>query len=156
MRRFALPGSLFGAVIAAATLVGGAQAAAAQPIGPDQHFLGLVNGKNSGAVVYTVCGGPIYPGRTGPPAGGSLSVEQVASGGGYTASASTIYAQFSTDGQQVFVFHDYGTNDPLPSTLRVPCQGTGTVTFSVCFDTLPCPVGAQPDVVSVRFVDLAV
>jgi len=56
----------------------------------------------------------------------------------------------------VFVFRDYGIDETLPSTLRVPCDGAGTVTFSPCFDTLPCPVGARPDVVSVRFIDLAV
>jgi hypothetical protein len=128
-----------------------------QPIGPNQQLLGLVNGRNVDAVVYTVCPGPIYPGRTGPPAGGqNLSVQQVASGGGYTASATTIFAQFNSDPRQVFIFHDYRVADPISVTLRVPCEGTGTATFSVCFDTLPCPAGAQPDIVAVRFIDIAV
>jgi hypothetical protein len=144
--------------VPAALFVGTAAAGAGtQPIGPNQHFLGLVNGKNVGAVVFTVCGGPVSLGRTGPPAGGQhLSVAQIASGGGYTASANTVFAQFSSDPAHVFVFHDYGTDEALPPTLKVPCDGTGTVTFSPCFDTLPCPVGARADVVSVRFIDLAV
>jgi hypothetical protein len=60
-------------------------------------------------------------------------VVQVPSGGGCTASASTIFAQFGSDPRQAFIFHAYGVTDPIPTTMRVPCDGTGTVTFSVCF-----------------------
>jgi hypothetical protein len=44
-------------------------AGAQQPIGPNQHFSGLVNGTRTSAVVNTVCGGPAWAGRTGPVAG---------------------------------------------------------------------------------------
>ena len=50
-------------------------AGAQQPVGPNQHFAGLVNGTSTSAVVYTVCAGPASAGRTGPVAGGqTLSV----------------------------------------------------------------------------------
>ena len=53
----------------------GVPAGAQQPIGPNQHFAGLVNGTRTSAVVYTVCAGPVGAGRTGPVAGGqTLSV----------------------------------------------------------------------------------
>ena len=60
------------AALAAATLLGPGLgvAGAQQAIGPDQHFVGFVNGSNVDPVVTVVCAGPIYPGRTGPVAGG--------------------------------------------------------------------------------------
>jgi hypothetical protein len=107
MRRSRWAIAVMGLAVALEVAVLGTSAAAGpvtQPIGPNQHFLGLVNGKNTGAVVYTVCGGPISFGRTGLPAGGQyLSVAQVALGGGYTASANIVFAQFSSDPTHVFV-----------------------------------------------------
>ena len=43
--------------------------AATPPIRPNQHFVGLVNNKHVGAVIYVICPGPAGSDRTGPPAG---------------------------------------------------------------------------------------
>jgi hypothetical protein len=125
-------------------------------IGPNQHYLGLVNGKNIGAVIYVVCPGPAA-GRTGPPAGGqTVSVVQVASGGGYTGSfAHEIWAEFN-DNFNVVGFTTYNTPKAIPSGLKLPCGGTGTVHFTTCFGTLPCSVTAKDDVVPVTFMNIAV
>ena len=53
-------------------------------------------------------------------------------------------------------FTVYDAPRPIPITLNVPCQGTGSVTFSTCFDVLACSATAQPDIVTVAFVNLAV
>ena len=61
-------------------------AAATTPIGPNQHYIGLVNAAHTGAVIYVVCPGPAT-GQTGPPAGGqTVAVRKMRSGGGYTGS----------------------------------------------------------------------
>ena len=72
--------------------IAGVPAGALQPIGPKQHFAGLVNGKRTSAVVYTVYTGPASPGRTGPVAGGqTLSVVRTRRGHGYTGPFTQIY-----------------------------------------------------------------
>ena len=59
----------------------GPPAGAQQPIGPNQHFAGRVNGTRTSAVVHTVCAGPGGAGRTGPVAGGqTLSVVRATRG----------------------------------------------------------------------------
>ena len=81
---------VFGFVLAPAAL-----ATAQTPIGPDQNFIGLVNGSNDNPAVYTVCPGPIFPGRTGRVAGGqTMAVAQVKDGGGYTGPFSRVEAWF--------------------------------------------------------------
>jgi hypothetical protein len=128
-----------------------------QPIGPNQHYLGLVNGKNTNAVIYVACAGPIWPGRTGPPVGGqTVSVARVASGGGYTGSfAHEVWAQFNSN-FQVVGFTSYNMQKAIPTTFKVPCGGTGTVRFTTCFGTLPCSATAKDDVVHVVYENLAV
>jgi hypothetical protein len=155
-------------MIAAASLLavlGGATAARAQtPIGPNQHFLGLVNGSNDDPIVYTVCGGPISPGRTGPVLGGqTMAVAQVAQGGGYTGPFSQVYSWFGPTtptpvAAQLPVtlkFAEYGVPQEIPTSVRVPCDGTGQVEFSSCPHMAPCAYGWVPDIVNVRFVDIA-
>jgi hypothetical protein len=135
-------------------------ASAHEAIGPHQHFAGLVNGSNDHPVVYTVCPGPMSPGRTGPVAGGqTLSVAKIASGKGYTGLFSQVYAWLvpTTTGTvptQV-KFTVYGAEQAMPK-LRVPCDGTGAFEFSSCPYLAPCAAGWVPDRVAVRFVDIAV
>jgi hypothetical protein len=148
------------ALLLAVMLGGSATASANAPIQPNQHFLGLVNGSNADPVVYTVCPGPIWPTRTGPVAGGqNLAVAQVAAGGGYTGLFSQVYAWFVQDSAtpppQV-KFTTYGTEQPIPPAVRVPCDGNGTVEFSSCPYLAPCAFGWVPNLVPVRFVNLAV
>src|SRR5256885_331933 len=72
-----------------------AGAGALTPIGPDQHFIGLVNGSNDHPVVSVVCPGP-EAGRRGAVVGGqTLSVAEVANGTGYTGPFSQVYAWFA-------------------------------------------------------------
>jgi hypothetical protein len=134
---------------------------AQEPIQPNQHFIGLVNGSNAApVVVYTVCPGPAA-GQTGPVAGGqTLSVARVASGHGYTGPFSQVYAWFNQDSggprPNMVKFTEYGVSQPIPSAVRVPCGGTGQVTFSPCPYLAPCAAGFIQDVVKVEFVDIAV
>jgi hypothetical protein len=150
-----------GGILAAALA---APAAAAEPIGPGQHFIGQVN--DSGAsttavpVVRTVCAGPVWPGRTGPVAGGqTLAVYHVPAGSGYTGLFSQVYAWMeqdaSTGGPQQVRFTAYDTKLGFPATVRVPCDGPGEVTFSSCPRLAPCAVGWIPTSVKVRFQNIA-
>jgi hypothetical protein len=156
-RRFALVAVfLFG-------LLGGAAAASSanEPIRPNEHFIGLVKGSNVNPAVYTVCPGPIWPGRTGPVVGGqTLAVAHVSARGGYTGLFSQVYAwvvqDSSANGPQQVQFTSYGTKQTIPSAVRVPCDGTGQVEFSSCPRLAPCAYGWVPNRVRVRFINLAV
>jgi hypothetical protein len=130
--------------------------AATPPIGPNQHFIGLVNKKHVGAVIYVVCPGPAGGDRTGPPAGNqTVTVVRVASGGGYTgSSAREIWAEFNKDAIHVVGFTRYNTAKAIPTSLRLPCSGKGTVTFTTCFGTLPCAANARDDLVPVTFENI--
>ena len=149
-------------VVVAAAFAG--PAAAAEPIGSGQHFVGQVNGSGASAtavpVVRTVCAGPVWPGRTGPVAGGqTLAVHQVAAGGGYTGLFSQVYAWMEQDasvgGPQQVRFTTYDTRLEFPAAVRVPCDGPGEVTFSSCPRLAPCAVGWIPTSVKVRFQNIA-
>ena len=143
--------------VGTATMVGSASATN-QRIKPNQHYIGLVNDTHTNAVIYVICPGPADGTRTGPPAGNqTVSVKRVASGGGYTGSlAHGIWAQFNKDSSNVVGFSTYRTPQQIPPSLQLPCSGTGTVTFTTCFGTLPCAADAKDDVVPVTFVNLAV
>ncbi len=135
-------------------------AGAQEPIHPNQHFIGLVNGSNVDPVVYTVCPGPASPGRTGPVAGGqTMSVAHVANGPGYTGPFSQVYAWFDQDSSgsrpTMLKFTEYGVSQTIPTAVRVPCDGTGDAQFSPCPYLAPCAYGFTPDLVKVRFVNIA-
>ena len=115
--------------IATVTLfgVGVGSAAAQEPIGPNQHFLGLVNGSNNDPAVYVVCPGPVAAGRTGPVAGGqTMSVAQVSSGGGYTGLFSMVNSWFvpvpasSAAKPTELRFTEYGVPQNIPTSIQVP------------------------------------
>ena len=142
------------------TGLGGGVAHATQPIRPHQHFIGLVNGRSSQAVVHTFCAGGIFPGETGPVTGGqTMSVERAANAAGDTGLFSQIYAWFvptSNSGSPTMLkFTTYGT-EPIPTTIRVPCYGSGKVEFSSCPYLAPCAAGWVPYFVDVTFEDIAV
>jgi len=128
------------------------------PIGPNQHYLGLVNNKHVGAVIYVICPGPPGGNRTGPPAGNqTVKVVRVTSGGGYTgSSAHEIWAEFDKDSLHLVAFTSYNTAKAIPTSLQLPCSGTGTVRFTTCPGTLPCRANAKDDVVPVTFENPAV
>jgi hypothetical protein len=154
-RAFALAATAV-AVFAFAIAPAGAQ----QPIGPHQHFAGRVNGTRTSAVVYTVCAGP-PAGRTGPVAGGqTLSVVKATRGHGYTGLFSQIYAWFvpqsaTTTAPTQLKFTSYNAPKAIPTSVQVPCDGTGKVEFSSCPYLAPCAFGWVPDYVTVQFVNIA-
>ena len=136
-------------------------ASAQAPIQPDQHFVGLVNGKQANAVVRTVCPGPAASGREGRVVGGqTFSVARLAKGSGYTGPFGQVNVWFVPKQQgpapvQVRLTK-YGQPRSIPNTVRVPCNGTGTVEFSSCPYLAPCAFGWVPTYVKVRFVNVAV
>jgi len=157
-RRFGL---LFLATTAALIGLAAAPAGAQTPIGPDQHFVGLVNGSNVDPTVYTVCPGPASPGQMGRVLDGqTLSTAEVASGAGYTAGFSSVYAWFvptvALPPPPSVNFTHYGVAKRIPKSVRVPCEGTGQVEFSSCPYLAPCVFGWVPAYVTVTFVNIAV
>jgi hypothetical protein len=152
--------AVVGTVVAVFALTGVA-AGAQQPIGPKQHFSGVVNGTKTSAVVYTVCAGPASTGRTGPVAGGqTLSVVRARSGHGYTGPFAQIYAWFvpqsgTTAAPVQLKFTSYNAPQAIPASVQVPCDGTGQVEFSSCPYLAPCAFGWVPDYVAVQFVNIA-
>ena len=158
----AVRSTIVGALLTVAALGLTITAAGAQePIQPNQHFIGLVNGSNVDPVVYTVCPGPASPGRTGPVAGGqTMSVAHVAGGAGSTGPLSQVYAWFDQDSSgsrpNMLKFTEYGVPQAIPTAVRVPCDGTGQVQFNPCPYLAPCVYGFTPDLVKVRFVNIAV
>jgi hypothetical protein len=149
-------------MVAVMIALAGVPAGAQQPIGPNQHFSGRVNGTRTSAVVHTVCAGPVSAGRTGPVAGGqTLSVVRARTGHGYTGPFAQIYAWFvpqrtATTAPTQLKFFSYNAPRAIPTSVRVPCDGTGQVEFSSCPYLAPCAYGWVPDYVAVKFVNIAV
>ena len=154
----------FAAVAMAAVVIAlaGVPAGAQQPIGPNEHFSGRVNGTSTSAVVYTVCAGPVWAGRTGPVAGGqTLSVVRARRGHGYTGPFAQIYAWFVPQKPhdvrtRELKFISYNAPQAIPTSVQVPCDGNGQVEFSSCPYLAPCAYGWVPDYVAVQFVNIAV
>lgn len=102
------------------------------PILPNQFFTGLVNGQNTLAHILVACDG-----STGHPvAGQTFSARQVsaptdASDGFTGTAAKTVDAAVSGDAATVPVqLRTYGELAPIPTSLILPCAGTGTVVFT--------------------------
>lgn len=142
-------------------------AGAAHRIGPDQYFAGVINGTDGNTVnpipIQMGCFGPITPGETGHPlAGQTLAVHQMfppapASGLGQTGNDSLIDVFFgavppgavkaSNAQSKTVQFTHYDKTKKLPTSLTLPCSGTGTVYF------VPVPVTppSQSEAVPVQF-----
>jgi hypothetical protein len=155
---------------AAAALAAGALIAAASPaqagikIGPHQYFTGLVIGKTKLSVIDVACAGPV---RTGHPAPGqsvevNLMVSPVSSAdtGGYTGNHATrIGADLVWSNGPVTVvaaiatFTQYSVKMAIPTKIKVPCSGSGVMTFN------PAPnpdKSATPATVDVTFTSTGV
>ena len=106
-------------------------------IRPDQTFFGLVNGDATAATVAVACPEAVRPGETGPPVSGqTIAVRSpspsVTPGGATGARGTTIVAQFlttSTAATSSITFDHYGSK-VLPSTLMLPCLGSGSIVFT--------------------------
>jgi hypothetical protein len=116
-----------------------AQGPGAGPVHPHQAFLGLINDSDGAETPVTVnmaCFGPVRPGETGHPmAGQTVGVAQpeviVGTFGNTGAKGTSIEAVFGTPQTTTtgsVVFRRYGTVK-LPTSLVLPCSGSGTVTF---------------------------
>jgi hypothetical protein len=162
--RVAVKIAVSSALVASLSAMLGVSAAASPPIRAHQHFVGVVNGRSASAaaspVVYTVCAGPIWAGRSGPLAGGqTVAVARAVRHGGYTGLFSQVYAWIvedsSPDAPQQVSITRYGRNVAIPAAVRVPCDGTGRVEFSSCPHLAPCAAGWKPTLVKVRFENIA-
>ena len=160
--RLALALSLPFALLAVA-----APAGAASRIGPGQYFTGTINGAAGNTVspipLQMGCFGPETPGETGHPLSGqTLSVHQmfppVATGSlGRTGDDSTIDVFFGAPPpvsagakatkSKAVSFKRYDKVRDIPTSLMLPCSGTGTVWF------VPVPVvpPSQAQAVPVQF-----
>ena len=172
MRRRAIVCRLgLAAAIAAPLAVAGttiAGSAAGGPVGPHQYFTASVNGSNGAAhpvVIRMACFGAIRPGQTGHPfAGQTVGVSRLpvpspaaATTIGYTGDRATSIGAFfgppPPAGAPVppsagYVdFTAYGTQ-AIPTSLLLPCGGSGQVTFV----PLPLDPSERSVAVPVEFV----
>ncbi|HYA69297.1 MAG TPA: hypothetical protein VED63_11245 [Acidimicrobiales bacterium] len=108
-------------------------------IGPNQHFTGLVNKKSTKAIITMACALPLSTVSMGHPLGGqTVAVEPpttVAGRSGDTGSRGrSIVASFVAvtpvnSATSSVTFTRYGSL-PIPTTLVLPCSGSGTVVFA--------------------------
>lgn len=136
-------------------------------VGPKQYFTGSVAGVASsgaadgGAIIGVNCAGPASTGS--PLAGQSVQVKLLVPPTsaivGYTGTAATsIEANLIwTNGEVVFVtplanFKQYATALQIPTNIKVPCSGTGEVSF----DPQPSSSSAVSYVVPVTFESVGV
>jgi hypothetical protein len=82
-------------------------------------------------------------------------------GHGYTGPFAQIYAWFvpqstATTAPAQVKFISYNAPQAIPTSVQVPCDGTGQVEFSSCPYLAPCAYGWVPDYVAVQFVNIAV
>lgn len=142
-------------------------AGAAHRIGPDEYFAGVINGTDGNTItpipIQMACSGPLTPGETGHPLGGqTLAVRQEfppapTSGLGQTGDDSTVDVFFGAvppgsgpsaqAAPKTVSFTHYDQTKRLPTSLTLPCSGTGTVYF------VPVPVTppSQSEAVPVQF-----
>lgn len=143
--------------IAALTLLGGAvglpSATAAvdpAPTGPNQYFVGEVNGASANAVIQVGCFSPVVAGETGHPVPGQyvdvMSGNSSSTAGvGYTGSAADhVVVDFGgTSTTTPVTLSAYGVKAEIPAGLDLPCSGTGKVDF------VPAPTSATADTATV-------
>jgi hypothetical protein len=150
------------AVTAVGLLAGPAQASA---IGPKQYFTGVINGIDGNTTtpitIKMACAGSSHPGETGHPrAGQTLAVHQLfppASGGsiGNTGNDAQIEVFFhappptaARPSASTPAFTRYDRPRPLPTSLILPCAGTGIVWFT----PIPVVPPSRTATVPVRYV----
>ena len=150
---------MFSLAAAACILLASATSSSAgQRVGPNQGFVGSVNGRFDSATILMACFGPIKPGQTGHPmAGQMLEVlsppPPIAVGpihpGSTGASATRIVAVLGGDSHVVLArFTRYFQPVAVPQSVELPCAGSGVVRF------VPKPASStsKPAWVSVSFV----
>jgi hypothetical protein len=147
------------ALIAVGTLAT-ASPAQAVAVGPQQYFVGQVFGATKQSVIDVACAGPA---TTGHPVAGqtvevALILPPVTTTAGYTGTqAVEIDAALIYPSGPVLVktpiatFTQYFLKLPIPTSITVPCGGSGVMSFS------PYPLDSgKPSDVSVTFQSLGV
>ncbi|HEY7946922.1 MAG TPA: hypothetical protein VID75_04555 [Acidimicrobiales bacterium] len=143
-------GSLLGALVNGPV----AGAGASTPIETNQLFVGLVNGKQSKATIDVLCPGPSTTGHA--LANQTVAVSRApstAASTGFTGSRGrSVVAVFGGPAANASVsFATYGSR-PIPTSLILPCAGTGTVVFS----PHPTSKTARNSTVPVTYLNLGV
>jgi len=108
-----------------------------QPIGPHESFVGQVNGVTVGAAIKVGCFGPVTSTSTGHPLAGQTVAVQIeadptSKDDGYTGDAANqVAVEFDSlpTSSAALLLHYYGVTAEIPTTLSLPCEGTGTVVF---------------------------
>lgn len=156
---------VFAAVVATTIGTGVGVASATHPrIRPNEEFVGLVNGSTGGhqpAVVKVACPSPDPNQRTHPLPHQTLAVSIPAASGGTVGNtgpdATHITAVFgippsSTATGGLATFKHFGHAKPIPTSISVPCSGTGYITF-LPFPRVPGET--VPFVVPIEFANIA-
>lgn len=134
-----------GVAAAGVMCLGPAVSASGAPVAPKQFFTAAVNGSTGErhrVVVNVACFGAIHPGQTGHPmAGQSVAVHRVFTGTagttalGYTGNRATSIGVFfgapppgAAPAPTYINLLRYGTKG-IPTSLLLPCAGTGQATF---------------------------
>jgi hypothetical protein len=137
-------------LVALLSVAGALPAGAATRVGHKQYFTGVINGTNGNTVtpidIQVACSGPAGSGQTGHPLSGqTLAVHQMfppsSDGGslGYTGHDVKIEVFFNAvpparpkarAAAGSVVFTRYDKPQALPTSVTLPCTGTGTVWFT--------------------------
>jgi hypothetical protein len=129
---------LIAAAAASVVFASALPATAADPIGPNQYFEGLVNGRTKLSSIRIACLGPVQPGQLGRPLPGQTvavrrasypSTNQVGFTGGAGRSVIAFFSPSASNSPSV-TLTEYGVAAPIPGYLTLPCTGTGEVFFS--------------------------
>ena len=126
------------------------------PIGPNQAFIGEVNDHTTGATIQMACFGPVHAGQMGHPLDGqtvkALPVTNpTPQQAGFTGSAAhqlNVSFGVSSSAASPVVLRSWAVPGKIPTTLLLPCYGTGTVTFA----PYPTSSTARSATVQVNFV----
>lgn len=144
--RWALPLGAVAALVVSAAAPAAAFVPGPTPIGPGQAFVPLVNGQSTTATVLVDC----PTGRLGHPAPGqTVAVTQASAAGthatGFTGSAADSIVLGTADAaNSPLQLRTYDQPVALPTTLVVPCAGSGLFTF------VPAPDSPTASAASVK------
>jgi hypothetical protein len=127
------------AIVLLISLSAPAVAASGRPVGPDQGFVGRVNGSFHRATIAMACFGPFYPGETGHPMAGQTlevlsPVPPIAVGPihpGRTGSRATRIIAVLRGAPPIVLarFTNYFQTRAIPTSAELPCGGTRVIRF---------------------------
>jgi len=131
---------IIGTVAVGAINVAAAAEATSAAIGPNQSFIGQVNGTHPKATIKVVCPGPVRPppfAQSGHPLAdqtlGVAPAPSTTAHTGFTGSrVKSITATFvlPVDAPTVPVTFTHYGSQPIPTSLLLPCSGSAPVVFS--------------------------